>query len=86
LEDKTLFIDVRLWWTSWLPITFLQLYLLFFIAPGFDISRNSRKREKILILALLINAKGEFRDYVSFMPIPLKEDEKLKQFLTRIKK
>ena len=36
LERKTLFIDIRLQWTSWLLVIFLLLYLLFFIAPGFD--------------------------------------------------
>jgi len=44
------------------------------------------KGKKIRMLALLTNANREFRCYLAFMPIPLKEHQKLKQFQTQIRK
>jgi hypothetical protein len=42
--------------------------------------------KNIRILALLTNANREFRDYLSFMPTQLKEEQKLKQFQTQLRK
>jgi len=42
--------------------------------------------KKMRILAFLTNANREFRDYVAFLPTPLKEGQKLTQFQTQIRK
>ena len=64
----------------------------FFVFQNLNIQRNSRMRviqetgKKMRILAFLTNANREFRDYVAFLPTPLKEGQKLTQFQTQIRK